>query len=90
MVTSTSAQSFKAKECSGACCFFLEICWHRIVTCSVTVCSVLVLLNTRMSLATIADGKTAAFMGRGEENCKISPPSPILDGPLLGGSVGAH
>ena len=24
---------------------FLETCWHRIVTCSVTVCGVLVLLN---------------------------------------------
>ena len=39
----------KAKECSGVCCFFLEICWHRIVTCSVTVCGVLVVLKERAS-----------------------------------------
>ena len=27
------------------CCFLLDICWHRIVTCSVAVCGVVVLLN---------------------------------------------
>ena len=36
----------KQKSAQVRAVFFLEICWHRIVTCSVTVCGVLVLLNS--------------------------------------------